>query len=231
MGLEQVELVMDIEEEFGIEVPDVMFERVRSVADAAAVVIALLPKEPCPTAKGFYEFRRLLVEQIGIDRRSIRPGTTLDEIIPAKRRRVWNALRSKDTRLPRLVVKPGVDKLAIGLAVVVMILAVWVSIAIWDRFDTFVAVALIGLLIIGTSIAIGSFNRFFGSEFPEAIVTVSDVVRNIVLLNAGREGSGERLIAQQKVLETVRRLTAEVSGEPLEKVRPESEFIKDLGFG
>ncbi len=40
----------------------------------------------------------------------------------------------------------------------------------------------------------------------------------------------QRARAEQRVLEGIRELTAEQAGLPLERVRPESEFVKDLGL-
>ena len=44
-------------------------------------------------------------------------------------------------------------------------------------------------------------------------------------------GGGQRLLWQQQVLEEVRLLTAEFLGLSLDKVKPESRFVEDLGAG
>jgi hypothetical protein len=46
----------------------------------------------------------------------------------------------------------------------------------------------------------------------------------------GCEGIASAQTLQQRVIEGVRRITAEQMGLPLEKVLPESDFVKDLGI-
>lgn len=58
MGLDGVELVMEFEDEFGLQFPDAVAERMRSVGDVTEYVYAELRKtvpqaEACSTSRSF----------------------------------------------------------------------------------------------------------------------------------------------------------------------------------
>lgn len=83
MGLDSVELVLRIEEEFSIELPDGEIMDTRTVGDLYRVVLSKLETTPsCLSSKAFYRVRTALVECLGLPRRSIRPSTPLDSLIP-----------------------------------------------------------------------------------------------------------------------------------------------------
>jgi acyl carrier protein len=83
MGLDTVELVMRIEEEFSIDLPDAELENVRTVGDLYQVVLDKLETTPsCLSSKAFYRVRRALVECLNLSRRVVRPSTLLDSLMP-----------------------------------------------------------------------------------------------------------------------------------------------------
>ena len=83
MGLDTVELVMRIEEEFSIELPDAELESVRTVDDLYKLILRRLDTQPsCLSSKAFYHVRRSLVECLNLPRRAIRPSTPLDSLLP-----------------------------------------------------------------------------------------------------------------------------------------------------
>jgi len=130
MGLDVVELMMEVEDRFKVTLRDSECSRVRTVGDLAALVVASLPRTPssaCPTARRF----------------------------------------------------------------------------VYSRIATC---------------------------FPAGCDTMADLVR-MTLPRELPGGHGERVAAEQTVLREVRELTAEVSGQPLEKVQPESRFYEDLQMG
>lgn len=92
MGLDAVELILRAEEEFNITIEDSEAERVRTVGDFYQLILTKLDVWPdCQTSKAFFQTRRALVEALGVPRRSIRPGTELEELFPLEERsRLWN---------------------------------------------------------------------------------------------------------------------------------------------
>src|SRR5262249_10836385 len=100
MGLEMVELVMETEERFGVQLPDEDCSRVRSVADLANLVVSRLDGtgSSCRTSQTFYRVRRALVAA-GLARTDIRPHTRWASLDRVRQRRAMRRLRSE---LPRL---------------------------------------------------------------------------------------------------------------------------------
>lgn len=159
MGLDGVELVMAVEDRFGVKLRDSECSRVRTVADLAALVIAHLSRpsaSSCPSAKAFYDLRLLLGSEGDVPRGKVRPGARLDGLFTA----------------PELA-----------------------------RGESFAG-------------PIAASHRRPGPGGHA--------------LKIPAENSGQRLAAQQRVLEEVRRLTSEQLGIPIEKVQPESDFVRDL---
>ena len=106
MGLDTVELVMEVEETFGIEIPIEAAQEIVTVGDLFEFVKSqteLAPAGTCLTAATFYDLRKGL-HLSGIDQR-FGPSTRLDEILPCDDRRSFWARLAEDTelRLPKLV--------------------------------------------------------------------------------------------------------------------------------
>ena len=89
MGLELVELVMAIEDAFGLTIPDDEASRLETVGQVTDYVVACLrdragpPAGPCPSARTFYRLRRELTTRLGVPRPAVRPGRPIGELIPA----------------------------------------------------------------------------------------------------------------------------------------------------
>jgi acyl carrier protein len=232
MGLDTVELVMEIEERFGVELPDAECAAVRTVADLAALVISRLPRSgvPCPTAHAFFELRNHIVASTRIDRRRVRPRTRITELIPSGLWRSWRALRKSNPRVPRLVATPAIDTAMVwltGLSVLAGVGMVAVVLATHGAGAGVAAFIVVAALVLTLSVV----SREIGWRLPDGVETVGDVVRLIANDGPAYGSPGERLIAQQLVLAEVRRITSEQLGLPLDKVQPESDFLKDLGAG
>lgn len=235
MGLDAVELVMEVEDRFGIKVPDAEACRMRTVADVAAFVISQLPRSSgiCPTARSFYQFRKSLVEHGKLERRSIRPKTRLDLLFPrrSKRRTVWGCIGKQVKHLPRLTATPRIDKVSYVVGSLIVAASIASFAIVYAEHGAIVAILLVPFpCIIVFRLFIG-IKDLFDVNFPRGIETVGDVARTIAPIEVSIENSGQRLAAQQKVLDEVRRITAEQLGLPLDKVLPESNFVKDLGVG
>lgn len=65
MGLDSVEWVMEIEDEFGIDVPDPVAETLRTVGDAMEVVVARVEAERWPRERVELRVREITASQFG----------------------------------------------------------------------------------------------------------------------------------------------------------------------
>ena len=99
MGLDTVELVMRIEETFGIEIHDRVASTLYTPRDVMDFILTQVEVSdaplPCLSQMAFHSLRIAFVETLGLQRRQIRPDTALAELLPEKDRElIWKQLRN-----------------------------------------------------------------------------------------------------------------------------------------
>jgi acyl carrier protein len=98
MGLDIVEIVMELEDTFGIAFPDSEAERLVSVGDTFEYVVArLAARAPrgggCSTAATFYRLRREMVHRLEVPRWRVRLDSRIGDLVPlGERRSQWPAV-------------------------------------------------------------------------------------------------------------------------------------------
>lgn len=233
MGLDGVELVMEVEDRFKIRLPDAEVTRVRTVADRASLVIFRLPKASgkCLTARSFYELRKLLVEHGGLNRSQVRPRARLDVLLPARgRNSIWRRLATHEPRLSRLTVPPCTETVfgwiafVLGTGWVLAVLAGMLRYGFWWAIPAGVCSLAMGMRLYYCA------KHRFERDLPPDIQTVGDLARNITPIEFSTGNSARDLMAEKRVLEEVRRMTAQQLGLPLDRILPESNFVRDLGM-
>jgi hypothetical protein len=83
MGLDSVELIMSIEDQFGIAIPDAECETIATVQQAVDSVfekIKIHPNNKCLSQIVFYRIRKAL-EQFGNDKKEITPNTKMSDVL------------------------------------------------------------------------------------------------------------------------------------------------------
>ena len=83
-GLDGVELIMAIEEEFGVDIPNEAAERMVRVGDTYEYLKDRLnssPSQHCLSQRIFYKLRRALLKNYVVKRRDITPDTQLSAVI------------------------------------------------------------------------------------------------------------------------------------------------------
>ncbi|MGW8256144.1 MAG: hypothetical protein ACWGMZ_01530 [Thermoguttaceae bacterium] len=115
MGLEAVELVLAIEEEFGISIPDNVATHTRTLGQLHDYLLehcAGRKSKACPTRTAFYRLRRGLGAVFGVDTKSLRPRISL---LPLMGRRsafkTWMRLQQELS----LTLPPLEDQTGIGV--------------------------------------------------------------------------------------------------------------------
>lgn len=231
MGLDMVEIVMETEERFGIKLDSVDFTRVRTVADFAVCVSRQLPTSIAvsPKVETFRRVRDLMISEAGIERRLIRPGAKLDELFASNRRVRWKRLRAKEARLPPLELPHVVDRLIVipaGIAIcgVIGLPIALIAVRGWPKP---LMIATVCAIVLGTFVLV--LNRVCRTRFPDGCRTVRELCDRLTLYVGPSDSDGVKLLWQIRVLDEVRRITADTLGLPIEKVKPESRFVEDLG--
>jgi acyl carrier protein len=86
MGLDTVELVMEIEDEFAISLPDADAELIQTAGQLHAYLCHILRPQPaprCASARAFYFLRRVLLTHHDLPRRAVRPSARVAHLLPA----------------------------------------------------------------------------------------------------------------------------------------------------
>lgn len=107
MGLDIVELVMTIEEEFGIDIPDAECENIATIeqmVDAVYKRVQTKPNKKCLSQVVFYRLRRAL-EDFGNDKQHITPNTKMSELLSETNlKNDWMLLKTEiELNIPDLV--------------------------------------------------------------------------------------------------------------------------------
>ena len=122
MGLDAVELVMAVEEKFGISITDEEATKTSTIGDLKRLVRAKLDVADgsgCLTQRAFHLIRKNATAELGVLRASLRPDTTFETIVPqSNRRESWQHFQVAlgVAQLPELV-RPHTVNLAITVLV------------------------------------------------------------------------------------------------------------------
>jgi acyl carrier protein len=238
MGLDTVELVMEVEEAFGITIPDAEAEKIQTVGDLYHYVLAgidppTLTTPGCLSAGAFYRLRRQLMGRFRVERRRIRPASRLDDLIPATDRRArWQRLgEDLGWRLPALV-RPGwVGSAFFGL------LVVWVvtTIVAWGRLAGFatdaVGLVIFGILVGATLLGVAVYQL----TRPLATVLPAPDIRALIPMVLGSTFGTFRINnphgwTSRDVWEALISIVAEQTGVASDQLTESTSFVYDLGL-
>ena len=96
MGLDVVELIMDIEEGFNIEISDeeaCQAVTVEKMYQCVLDKVTLSSGYRCSSQKAFYSLRKALMENLSIEKKVITPKTNIELLFPeSERRKRWSKM-------------------------------------------------------------------------------------------------------------------------------------------
>jgi hypothetical protein len=131
MGLDGVELVMAVEEKFGISISDEEAQNALTVGDLKRLVRAKLDSADsatCLTQRAFHLIRKKATAEFGLARTILRPDTRLEDVIPrANRRQTWEQfqLALGVMQLPELVRPHRVVVVLTALSLSIAVATAW----------------------------------------------------------------------------------------------------------
>lgn len=183
MGLDSVELVIEIEEEFGIKIPDRDAEATRTVGDLVNLVRRLVMSkgEPAWRAAALDRIRQVLSSTLLLDPQVVTLKSDLHDLVPAERRiQVWRDLEDAEFRLPALGTRWSGRILIVSVCAVLWIVGFFVG----ARQPVAGVIITIVALTLGPALAYvlvrrladsGAWPRLIG-EFPRGYRFVGDLV-------------------------------------------------------
>jgi hypothetical protein len=188
MGLDAVELVMAVEERFGIEILDEEAQDIRTVGEMHQCVlrkVLVADKSSCLTQKAFHLLRRTARQLFNVPRDQFRPDAPLNVIVPRRSRREnWQKFQVA-------VGATNWHKLAPSWLGALTLLAVVFAIP-WSVFVCGTALFKWNVLIAGTAAAAFAvlgiragrlITRPFETEFRGSVSTVRDLAYVVVAQN------------------------------------------------
>jgi acyl carrier protein len=238
MGLDTVELVMKVEEAFGLTIPDQDAEKIQTVGDLYHYVQAELGGPPmatpgCLSAAAFYRLRRQLMGRFRVERRRIRPGSALDDLVPkARRREAWRQLgEAVGWRLPELARPDWVwaawPASVVGLAAV--------EVVDWGRWAAFAPEAAGGLLVGLVFGSIPMTAAFLWLTRPLATVLPAADLRGLIPMILGSNSGVFRVNNPhgwnaRDVWDALVAIVADQAGVAPGTIGEATSFVKDLGL-
>ena len=218
MGFDAVELVMEIEEEFGLHIPDPDAENLTTVGGLIRFVRERRPAPRlgvCPTSSTFYHLRRYFMNRLPVGRDDVAPSTRLEDLVPVEsRRRVWDELRNAGFRMPPLWLPAHM-----AWAAVLGSARLSVALAAFFRAWEFL-IAFPGLLTLA----------FLGMRPWVVLVAPDETMRDLVLHNLpvkARTGGLARW-DDVEVGQRIRAIVAEQTGVAADSIHDDTRFIPDL---
>jgi acyl carrier protein len=220
MGLDLVELVLEVEKSFALKISDPDAATVRTVGDLIRFVrfrVGNPSRTACPTSQTFYRFRRELMDALPLARRQIRPDGDLEVLVPGnERRRVWTQLRWAGLELPPLGISAWVAWIAL-----IIILVPPVALAWWYHTGILLALGIpLGYLawVITRPLAIHPYPY---RSIREAILYLTPT--------PSQDAESQASLTDNEIADKVRLIISACLGVPIEQVTDGARFVEDLG--
>jgi hypothetical protein len=248
MGLEGVELILAVEDEFGIRVPEECAQEMETVRDLYDFIVdTLVSTRPgvCPSMFVFYRMRRALADRLGIDRRSITPDSDFRELLRDEdaRREHWQRMREDvgakiaDLEMPaekqrmawrmKYLERVAYVGFVVGAVTLCGVLVSW-CLAPLALVIAAIAGGLLTLPIIGSR---QEYEREHATVVPAGHETPRAVISQIVPPNEWlirRESRGWlQANIEERLLHHVREVCCYIPGD----ITLDSRFVDDLKFG
>ena len=224
MGLDGVELLIAVEERFGVTISDDEAESTLTVGDLITIVAArraAVRPGQCLFLEPFCRARRFVREFVGNPALRLRPSTSIASVIPLQRRReFWMSLRSLIGYPPPLerstIVKSGLWAFGV-IAFGSMVAFSW-----QDR--SYQIMALLGAM--GATIASVLATERLCVVPPKGLATLGDLTRRLAGLSFAMNPAPE--VAE--ILPILKEIISEQLGVSPDEVVPSASFVNDLGL-
>jgi hypothetical protein len=232
MGLDAVELVMAVEEEFGIAIDDRDAERIVTVGqlwDYICERVTFVPTPVCATAAAFYCLRRAFVSEAGVARSEFLPASRLHNLLPRQARRTtWRRLASASgLKLP--VLEASAILAQCGLYAAFLLSGIGAAIVLWVSENFLLAFLAVMFGTLGFSLLLDRLMTPWRNEINPAWASARGLAQAVVGLNP--EAWSNTVVESREIAwQRLRTLIAENLCVSLELVRPEASFVNDLGM-
>jgi acyl carrier protein len=238
MGLDIVELVLEVEKAFSISIDDREASTIITVGDLCRYVLDKLGAAEgrgCLSNVVFYRLRRALTDSFGIDRVRVRPDTPVGSLLPyASRRQDWRRLSAATGLTLPVLERPAwvygivCPSWVVGLVATVGLLF-FVNAKPENEIFTRVEVSTVAVVGFVVAIGVELVTRPLEKRLPRECERVRGLVEAVVSLNFAKLRAEHRRWTPDEVWTTVRRLVADQFDVPVDEVGEATRFVADLG--
>ncbi|GHU21790.1 hypothetical protein FACS189488_01060 [Betaproteobacteria bacterium] len=241
MGMDGVELVLAVEETFGIQITDEDACAIATPGDFADCVMRIVVRPdknaPCFSQNRFYRIRSALVNALGIPRKRICPHTPLREIIRRDSTRAdWQAfklaLNEKGLGLPELEHPWWFWCFFLAVQWFIPAAGAMAFAIMLGELNVTFPVLCLALMVLGVvmsnSIRGWMSDTIGGWRIPARLQTVASLIPSYS--GAITPDEQTTVWTREAVLATIIRLTHEQLGVPIEEIKEHSYLIDDLGM-
>ncbi len=244
MGLDVVELVLDVEDRFGVVIWNEEYEGIRTVGDLHALLLqrikaTLAPQlkyQHCESMRAFLEVRQLLVAEKLAARQDISPSSRLDELLPVSiRRSTW----------PKIALQANLGMPSLhfttpqSLVFEVIPVTTLAALVISSTYSAGFAGAVTSFFAGMTLFAFGSARTL---QFKVTIPADCQTIRDIIKFHRGSKTASEAVtlrysnsvsnsVDEAAIWQDLVKLVCDELGVKPDQVRPETRFIEDLTCG
>jgi acyl carrier protein len=242
MGLDGVEIVMKVEETFDVVIENSEVERIATPGQLIELVLSKVGQThhaACLTQRAFHRLRTSLTRELGFDRKTITPDTSLATLFPRPTRRSGIRQLESNLGMQRKLefVRPG------WLTSWLVVSAVTGGIAIggFIKWRPVSSASLTLNLALGSPIVAGALfmivygwagyfmTRSMAFEFEPSVATVGGLSRWIVAKAPEVVCVPPGAWSREHVEERVRQIVIDVMGCEKE-YRKDARFVEDLGM-
>lgn len=243
MGLDAVELILRIEDEFSIAISDEEAGAVRTVGDLYDVVLGKLTScSSCASGKAFYMTRTAIVDTMGLPRRLVGPSTWLEPLLPQSTRiERWKeiAARSK-LAFPHLEHprswRDGFMLLSMALAAIPVI-AVWWSLYVLDWLPGILVWMFAIPALVGWVVLISRINQRILVATPRLAYeipfkTAGDLAKGVLAMNYkvfDPLGGAQKPLGSAYIWKRIVEIYCDQLKVDAEDVRLDARIVGDLG--
>lgn len=233
MGLDGVELIIKVEDNFQVELADEELIKVVTVGDLYKLVLSKMnidKIDTCLTSHTFYKLRKTMIDKFGIDRKSIKPMTKLDDIFPDKeaRKEKWKEYG----KLLNLEI-PDLEKPEFVTFIMVLCLVTSIATGLILGLVGIVPVYFAWLIVLSFIPVIYIINKMTDSMvycFDKKYDTMGNLTKIVVQKNFIQLSEGIKKWNEKDVWDSLIFIIVDVFDIPPEKIIKESSIVKDLGI-
>jgi acyl carrier protein len=228
MGLDMVELILTVEEEFDIDLPDRDMEKICTPRDLANYIhrqYQQYDKEKCSSQVGFYKIRKLFMEHFKFERHTLHPDTKLQDLFKNDVKKNWKQLLQLfDHKLyyKKLGFTPFFKR-------IILLLSILISLSFWCCYEDFKVENLLHLLFVFPFSYVAIYfllNPIYATIIPDSYTTLASLIKF-----SGETNKHTYYKEFDTILEKVIEISIEQLGLSPSDITPDSKYVEDLGAG